>query len=235
MVKRQLLPPLSLLGIGREAASGRPQLFMSKINVYIDSFNLYYGCLKGTPYKWLDVGKLSSLLIPKAFQINRIRFFTARVTGVTDPDAPTRQDIYLRAVRTLPNLSIVYGHFLTTKVMMPFAKRPARGPKFARVIKTEEKGSDVNLASYLLLDAFDKDCDAALVVSNDSDLLEPIRIAKRNFRMTVGLACPHRNPAAVLAKEVGFIRPIRGGMLQGSQFPHTLTDTSGQFSKPPSW
>ena len=208
---------------------------MAKINVYIDSFNLYYGCLKNTPYKWLDVGKLSSLLAPKAFQVNRIRFFTARVTGVTDPDAPTRQDIFLRAVRTVPNLSIFYGHFLTNKVMMPLAERPSAGPKFVRVIKTEEKGSDVNLASYLLLDAFNKDCEAALIVSNDSDLLEPIRIARRSFGLTVGLACPHLKPAKRLTEEADFIRPIRKGVLKASQFPPTMTDSRGKFTKPKSW
>ncbi len=109
---------------------------MAKINVYIDSFNLYYDCLKNTPYKWLDVGKLSSFLVPKSFQVNRIRFFTARVTGVTDPDAPTRQDIFLRAVRTVPNLSMFYGHFLTNKVLMPLAKRPPTGCAYQKLRPT---------------------------------------------------------------------------------------------------
>ena len=34
----------------------------------------------------------------------------------------------------------------------PIEKPPKNGPRFAEVMKTEEKGSDVNLASYLLLD-----------------------------------------------------------------------------------
>lgn len=49
-------------------------------NVYIDGFNLYYGCLKGTAYKWLDLEALAKRLLPKD-EINRIRYFTAKVDG----------------------------------------------------------------------------------------------------------------------------------------------------------
>jgi NYN domain len=59
------------------------------------------------------------------------------------------------------------------------------------VIKTEENGSDVNLATYLLLDAFKKHCQAAVVISNDSDLKEPITVAQRELGLTVGIINPH--------------------------------------------
>ena len=88
---------------------------MTTTNVYIDGFNLYYGCIRRTPFKWLNPAKLCSQLLPSGYQIHRIRYFTARVSGTPNkPDAPTRQQIYLRALRTLPNLSISYGRFLTT-------------------------------------------------------------------------------------------------------------------------
>ena len=209
---------------------------MAKINVYIDGFNLYYGCLKGTPFKWLDVARLCSLLLPKGDQIQRIRYFTARVSArPNDPDAPTRQQIYLRALATLPNLSVSFGHFLTSKIMMPLVSPPPNGPARVLVIKTEEKGSDVNLASHLLLDTFRKNCEGAFVVSNDSDLLEPIRIARREFGLKVGLACPHKRPSRVLVQEVDFVRTIRAGALKASQLPPTLTDAHGTFSKPAGW
>jgi hypothetical protein len=71
-------------------------------NVYVDAFNLYYGCLKGTPYRWLDLGALCRRLLPKD-RINRIRYFTATVSARPDnPDAPQRQQVYLRALETIP-------------------------------------------------------------------------------------------------------------------------------------
>jgi len=45
-------------------------------NVYVDAFNLYYGSLKGTPYRWLDLGAFCARLLPKD-RINRIRYFTS--------------------------------------------------------------------------------------------------------------------------------------------------------------
>ena len=148
----------------------RPLLFLMplKTNVYIDGFNFYYGCIKGTPYRWLDLSLLCRRLLPKA-RIHRIRYFTALVTPrPNDPGQRTRQEIYLRALRTIPNLSIHLGRFLASKVRM--MKADGSGEK-VKVLKSEEKGSDVNLASYLLIDAYLSDCDVAVIVSNDSDLI----------------------------------------------------------------
>lgn len=129
-------------------------------NVYVDAFNLYYGCLKETPYRWLDLGALCTQLLPRD-QINRIRYFTAALS--VRPDDRQRQQIYLRALETVPGLSIHYGHFLSHVVRMPLANPPSRGPRTVAVVKTEEKSSDVNLATLLLLDAFRRECDVAVV------------------------------------------------------------------------
>jgi len=120
-------------------------------NVYVDGFNLYYGALKGTSHKWLDLDALFRTLVP-THEIKRIRYFTARISARRDnPGSPTRQDTYLRALRTLPNVSIHLGKFLQSSVRMPLASPKLGGPKTVEVLKTEEKGSDVNLATYLLI------------------------------------------------------------------------------------
>lgn len=81
-------------------------------NVYIDGFNLYYGVLKGTAHRWLDLEKMCQVYLP-GHTINRIRYFTAKVTPTpNDPDIGNRQQVYLRALRTLPSVSIHEGHFL---------------------------------------------------------------------------------------------------------------------------
>ena len=56
-------------------------------NVYVDAFNLYYGCLKGTPYRWLDLGAPCRRLLPKD-EIKRIRYFTATVSARPDTRTP---------------------------------------------------------------------------------------------------------------------------------------------------
>jgi len=209
---------------------------MLRTNVYIDGFNLYYGCLKDTPYRWLDLSKFAAFLLPKSHTVQHIKYYTARVLPLPhDLQARTKQDFYLRALGTIPNLSVTFGHFLSNPKMMPLLKPPATGPKLALVMRTDEKGSDVNLASHLLLDAFRKNCDVAFVISNDSDLLEPVRIARREFGLKVGLASPFKTTARVLADEVDFERRIWKRTLERSQFPDILADKVGSFHKPAGW
>ncbi len=185
----------TLLRVGPRKPEPKPR---PKANVYVDGFNLYYGALKGTPYKWLDLDALFRRLLP-SYEIQRIRYFTARVKPrPTDLDAPKRQNAYLRALETLPSVTIHYGGFIVSTTKMPLAEPLPQGPRMAKVIKTEEKGSDVNLATYLIIDAMRADSDAAVVVSNDSDLCEPIRIVNDEIGVPVIIYNPHPKPAAAL-------------------------------------
>jgi len=201
-------------------------------NIYVDAFNLYYGCLRHTPHKWLNLAQLCRLLLP-GHTLHRIKYFTARVTArPNDPDQPVRQQTYLRALATVPDLTIIYGHFLSHAVMMPLANAPKQ---FVQVIKTEEKGSDVNLATHLIVDAYRGDCDIAVIISNDSDLLEPIRFVKHDLGKKVGILNPQKRPSRVLHANADFFKQIRTGVLAASQFLTAMTDANGTFQKPSSW
>jgi hypothetical protein len=230
------IPPASS-GAGREAAPhGAASAFMLRTQVYVDGFNLYYGAVRGTPYKWLNVSRLCSLLLPQ-HNILRIRYFTARIKSRPhDPDAPTRQQIYLRALGTIPNLTIHFGQFLTHPVWMPDATSLTTPPKMLRVLKTEEKGSDVNLATYLLLDGFQRAYEVAVLITNDSDLLEPIKVVRNVLGLGVGILCPNAKASRVLLPPtVNFLKRIRTGVLSNSQFAPQLSDRAGSFQKPKTW
>jgi hypothetical protein len=203
-----------------------------KTIVYIDGFNLYYGAIKGTPYRWLNPAALCRLLLPHD-QIQAIKYFTARVNPRPhDPDQRIRQETYWRALRTLPNLSIILGFFLTHEISMPLAGNPKRQ---VQVIKTEEKGSDVNIATHLLIDGFKNNYELAVIVSNDSDLLAPMRFVVEELHKPMGLLNPQKHPSVELSKYVTFIKQIRGGVLAKSQFPPVLKDAAGNISKPAAW
>jgi uncharacterized LabA/DUF88 family protein len=203
--------------------------------VYIDGLNLYYGALKNTRYKWLNLEEMCRLLLP-GDDIRSIKYFTAIINARPhDPDAPTRQQVFLRALRTIPKLSIHLGHFLAHEVWMPLASSTSNPPQNVRVIKTEEKGSDVNLATHLVRDGFRGEYEVAVVVTNDSDLLEPIRVVGRELALPVGILNPHRKPSRALLPHVKFMKKIRPGLLAKCQFPDQLTDKDGTFRKPKSW
>ena len=201
----------------------------------MDGLNLYYRALRGTAYRWLDVGMLAQLLLPQ-HDIARIRYFTALVTN--RPDDPTqaqRQQAYLRALQTVPDLTIHYGHLLDKRKRRPLVKRPQTGPRTVEVLDTEEKGSDVNLASYLLLDGFDDEYEMAVVISNDSDLQLPIRMARTRLAKQVGVFDPSRRRSFELHAAASWYRPLRQGPLSVSLFPDTLSDAQGSIKKPGSW
>ena len=151
-----------------------PLLFCGNGNmrtiVYVDGFNLYYGALKGTPYKWLNLMALFKYMLHEHNQIVRIKYFTARVSNtVDDPNKAYHQEAYLRALKhTTPELTTYFGQF-TTHIVKAKLVPPIHGQEFAKISRTSEKGSDVNLAVHLLNDAWLNGYDCALMVSGDSD------------------------------------------------------------------
>ena len=202
--------------------------------VYIDGFNLYYGCLKHSQYKWLNLAILCDKLLPKA-DVQKIFYFTAIVKPRPDnPQVHIRQSIYLRALSTEPRIHIVRGQFLSHEKNMRLAK-PYKNRKYARVIVTEEKGSDVNIATWLMFDASRGHFDTAVVVSNDSDLVSPIKFVTKLYCKKIGLIFPSQKPSNQLREHATFIKQLRTGVLGVCQFPSQMKDSKGQFHKPSDW
>lgn len=206
-----------------------------RTSIYIDGLNLYYGCVRNSPYKWLDLKKLFSQLLKKHNDIDRIQYFTAMVKPTPkNLNAPKRQHIYLQALQKhIPEIEIHYGHFLISKTNMPLAKTPHHT---VQILKTEEKGSDVNLAVNLLNDAWLDLYDCAVVVSNDSDMAESLKIVRKNFpAKIIGLITPGENTrtSRKLSENAHFVKKIRNSFLRSSQLPDSIPGTN--IKKPDDW
>ena len=255
-----------------------------RTRVYVDGFNLYYGAVKGTSFKWLDPVHLSRLLLPPGYVIDKLLYFTARVSGISDPGAPARQQTYLSALRTLPEVEVHFGRFLAKTVWRPLINLPVAGNRIdtpqpvtlpagnhpvvganrrtlpvgsypqrgrrsrnrgratapladalvAEFHTMEEKGSDVNLAVHLLNDAWNGLFDAAAVISNDTDLVTPIRMVTTQRGRPVFIVCPGRwQVAPQLSQAASYVRHVRPAQLRAAQLPNTLPGTA--ISKPPGW
>ena len=213
-------------------------------NVYIDGFNLYRGCIRNSAYKWLDVSALCTALLP-GHTINKIRYFTARIRPYShDKDAPNRQQTYLRAIDTLPQVTLhTEGRYVARTQLLPqypFAYRdPNLAPQMVQVRRMEEKRTDVDIASYLLLDCFADDFDEAVVITNDSDLITPIQVVKTQFGKRIGVINPHppSGMSGALIKAASYsVREINKSVLAKSQFPPIVINSHGKaINKPPSW
>jgi uncharacterized LabA/DUF88 family protein len=231
-----------------------------RTNIYIDGFNLYYLRLRNqSHFKWLNIDQLAREVLDSRHQIQTVNYYTARVSSRLDAGAPARQQAYLAALATVPTVQVHYGSFLYSEkwaylVRPPQAKPstyvwPANLPDLVWVAKTEEKGSDVNLASHLVRDAFTNAFDAAIVISNDTDLVEPIRIARYEAGKTIGLVSPisptapvnprtGRRPVASrsLTNVASFVRYIHNTHLRHAQFAPSVIAPNGQtIIKPASW
>ena len=203
--------------------------------VYVDGFNLYYGALKDSSWKWLDLLALFEKVLQPHHDILAIKYFTARVSGTSgDPSKPQRQDVYLRALRHYrPRVEIYFGHFLSHKVWAPLAQ-PLGSQRMAEVIRTEEKGSDVNLAVHLLNDGWMNAYDCAVVVSNDSDIAEAMRLVRQHHAKRIGLITPGTGrPSRQLMAHADFSRHIRDNALRRSQLPNPIPGAN--IRKPSHW
>ena len=214
---------------------------MLKTIVYVDGFNLYFGCLKNTAYRWLDLWAFAEQTAPSASHIVQVRYFTARVIHQPGYSPPVHQDTYLRAVATLPNVTTHLGEYRSHVKSLPEVPEPTDGtpPRMVKVRKMDEKGSDVNLASYLLLDGFRNAYDQAVIVSNDSDLATPVTMVRTELGKKAVVLFPsldkRRDPTSRLRQAASRWFRVREAALKRSLFLNNLSDAKGDFHKPPGW
>jgi hypothetical protein len=190
--------------------------------VYIDGFNLYYRALRKTKFKWLNLEALARSLVGSDNDIQKIRYFTAPVSGKFDAGVPIRQQRYLQALSTLPLVTIHHGNFLTKPKMRPLVDPPPEGPTHVEIWNTEEKGSDVNMATYMIHDAWRDLFDVAVVLSQDTDLNEPVRIVRDEIGKSIGVIILDGKAPGKLSTCGSFIRHITQADLAAAQFPKTI-------------
>jgi hypothetical protein len=217
-------------------------------------------------WRWLDVRSLVADALPSAWRVDgavieRVVYCTARVSGIDDPSTPRDQNVYLRALRASSSVDhIEFGNFVRRVKPALLAVRDEKGrPQLVQsqwpvmvhddlgeevndarflvsVLNREEKGSDVNVAAHLLLDVMRGHVDAAVVVSNDSDLELPLRWARE--QAPVGLINP--GPKQLAGKLRGSSSDGVGGhwwerLSVDAYKSHQFADPIGKLGKPYGW
>ena len=210
--------------------------------VYVDGFNLYKGQLENRPQnKWLDLVALFDDVLDD-YEVLHVHYFTARIKGrmnPEDPHAPDRQHAYLRALATLDRLTVHDDSLFT--VHHGFAREWVDGkekPPLRRhhVYKVQEKGSDVKLATQLLMDALDGLARTLVVVSSDSDLAHPIAVAKRRFGVRIGVVYPRDERTKLFEKAgIDFSLYLRPSFAARNQLPDVVQTAKRPVHRPQSW
>lgn len=217
-------------------------------------------------WRWLDIRALAEALISERLNwpdalLKRVLYCTARVDAKDNPSAYADQDVYLKALAATQSVDYIeYGNFVARVKSLPLARRGPDGlPRLVRpewpvmvqdgtgvpvddarfmvsVAYREEKGSDVNVASHLLLDVLLGEVDAALVISNDSDLQFPITKARE--RVPVGLVnpTPHQTAGTLRAdSSVGAGRHFWRKLAPNDFTYHQLPSPASGYTLPKDW
>lgn len=205
---------------------------MNRVVGYIDGFNLFFGLRDSglRRYYWLDPAQLVRNLLKPGQSFVGVRYFTARIGAkASDPDKHLRQQRYLEALHTLPDVECIYGHYLS--------KEKTCLKCGARWQQNEEKMTDVNIATRLLCDAIDDAFDTAMIVSADSDLVSPVELVRQRFpTKRVIVACPPKRHSARLDLAANASFTIGRKKLQDSQLPDAITKPDGfVLHRPATW
>lgn len=235
-----------------------------RTRIYIDGYNFYYGCLKGSPYKWLDLYTLfTKYILPSVayppsdpskpkYVTPVIKYFTAEIIdkAAKAPDSVQSQQQYHRALRLLyqDEIEVIKGYYSVAPqyAWLVDAKNPKALPRDCErveVWKFEEKQSDVNLALHAFCDAIKGDVDQIVVVTNDTDIAPMLEHVRLHTDVIVGLVNPtldktYRQPNGDLRELAHWVRSeIRPEELQASALPRAVPHPkSGKgASKPISW
>ena len=211
-----------------------------KTIVYIDGYNLYYGLLKGTAYKWLDLLAFARQLLPDDHEVIAVKYFTScTLTYPHDNAAVERQNVYLQALLSFAEVKVISGFFKKNKVLMPTAEAQCkecdvRPNGLVRVVRLEEKRSDVNLAVEMMVDAAQSDVECLVVVTGDADQVGTIEAARWRFRKTVIVFNPHARISDHLKRAASYYKNIPRDLPAQCQLPETVALANGRsVHRPP--
>lgn len=209
-------------------------------------------------WRWLDLRALASRLVAErrswvGASVERVVYCTALIDGSANPSGRADQDVYLKALLASESVDhIEHGYYVSRVKAAPLATRDLKGrpvltrPQWPLVIQDgsgtrqpdatfmvsyayrEEKGSDVNVASHLLLDLLEGSIDAAVVISNDSDLRFPIQQARKRVPVATVNPSPTYLAGALRGSETDGVGGHWWRQLTSEDFKrHQLPDPAG--------
>ena len=226
---------------------------MERVIAYIDGFNLYYGVREGFAgqYKWLDLLRLSELFATRSQHVEKVKYFTADI--LSDNQKVARQRIYLSALRNHcgNRLEIIKGRYLKKAIHCNTHKYACQQSHFSpcqnyhhhdcdgTLSIPEEKMTDVNIATSMLVDCFQDCFDTAFLISADSDLVPPIEAINRlhpEKRIVILFPPDRRSHELEICVGKGDCQKIKERHLQGALLPQTVTTANGStLHKPLAW
>lgn len=215
-----------------------------RTRVYVDGFNLFYGALSGTPYKWLDLFALfQDHVLEPGTAVEQVCYYTApiKASAADDKQAPIRQQRYLRALRTYrADLIMIREGFIqrsNPELRLVEALHDKPAGTTVKVWHFAEKQTDVNLATDLLSDAWRGRMEHAVICSNDSDLAGALEAVRRDHpTLRIGVVAPvgdARYVSADLKRYAHWHKLLSATHVAAAQLPEKIPGTP--LTRPAEW
>jgi hypothetical protein len=199
-----------------------------RVIAYVDGFNLYFGMIEAgyTNSKWLNINQLVLNLLAPTQQLQAVKYFTSRVSN--NPEKQKRQSTYIEALEA-KGIEIFYGHYQRDRTECHRC-----GHIWPRY---NEKMTDVNIATVMLVDAYQDNYDMAMLISGDSDLVPPMRAIHTNFGdKRIFVAFPPKRHNQIVALSAKGSMMIGRKKLVDSQLEETIKKQDGFILvKPSEW
>jgi uncharacterized LabA/DUF88 family protein len=215
-----------------------PPAVPRRTTVFVDGLNFHYGVARRFGIRWINLMALCRrVLSPRWHHVTELRLYTsAFIEGDGEHADPIGQQMHLRALQCHEAVVLRFGHFKTRRERLRLALPDGSAGDRVPVLALREKGSDVNLAADLVHLAHQKRFEAAVVVSNDSDLAGAIRIVRQEIGLPVGVINPQSGRLVrELAEVASFVRTLRRQDVAASVLPSVLHDAHGPIECPPEW
>lgn len=205
-----------------------------RTHVFVDGLNLMHGACRQYSCHWIDLMGLARTVLPhRLFEVQCVHLYTSLLDGRVDPGVPHAQHAHLRALQAMGNCEIRPGKLVPSRRIGTALWPTEVAGSAVEIELMSEKGSDVNLAVDLIDLAHRRVFDAALVVSNDSDLRRAIEVARFDLDRRVGTLNPHPGrQSRELSRVALFQRTIRRADLLRNLLPDELRDQDGVIRRP---
>jgi uncharacterized LabA/DUF88 family protein len=216
---------------------------MKNTIIYIDGGNLYYGQLRGSANKWLDLEAFSAKLLNPDHAIAAVKYFTSRVIDKSADQCHTqRQSQYLTALATRPLVKIIEGRYREQSELLAPVQEPCtscdrkRADGRIKVRRITEKMTDVNIADAMLRDAYERRTECLVLISGDTDLAPIVKTVRYHVGIPVLVFNPQRSICNELRRYATFYRNIPQGSADGCRLPDSFETSDGRTIRcPAAW
>jgi uncharacterized LabA/DUF88 family protein len=208
------------------------------VSFLIDGLNVYHSIKDALAHgkiqhgKWIDYATLCRSFVPlfgRQATLGRVHYFSALATHIPDPGLVARHQRLIKVLEAT-GVHVVLGNFKSKTVLCQAQCKQS-------FTTHEEKETDVNIALGLVSAFMSGECDVAVIMSGDTDLVAAVVTAKSLFPSAqVAIAFPYGRKNRHFDRIADRTFKVSSNLYEKYQIPDPFVLPDGTaLSKPAKW